>query len=58
MVAPQIHSHPKIVKIVGSKHIDLPLSLRCFDDNAYRKILPGDAEKSFASLPDYSSHGS
>jgi hypothetical protein len=41
-----------------SKDIDLPLSLGGFDDNAYRKILPGDAEKSFTSLTNYSSDGS
>ena len=58
IVAPQIHSHPKIVNIIRSKHIDLPLSLRCFDDNADRKILPGDTEKSFTSLLNHRSHGS
>src|SRR4030095_9309904 len=58
IVAPQIHFHPKIVNIIRSKHIDLPLSLRCFDDNADRKILPGDTEKSFTSLPNHRSHGS
>src|SRR5262249_56109308 len=56
IVAPQIHSHPKIVNIVRSKHIDLALSLRRFNDNTDRKILPGNAEESFTPLPNPGAH--
>lgn len=43
MIASKVHSHPEVVEIVRSKNIDLFSSLRSFDDDADRQLLPGDA---------------
>jgi hypothetical protein len=58
MIAPQIHSNPQIVEVVGPKHIDPPCPLGGFYDNTNRKVLPGNAEQPVASLTHEGTDGS
>jgi hypothetical protein len=52
VISLQIHTNPKVVKIIGSENLNFFASLRCFDHDAYGKLLPGDAQKPFAPLTD------
>jgi hypothetical protein len=48
----QVHSYPKVVKVILPKDIDLALPLGVFDHDTNRKILPRYSQQSFPSLAD------
>lgn len=52
VISLQVHSNPKIVKIIRPENFNFFSSFRSFEHDAYGEILPGDAQKAFAPLTD------